>query len=534
MTFLTKIVLCATNSQLTAGIWRLGKLQSYQIFHNDEQGQQDFSHFLQQHSHVTVYLLADAIEEDFRLETLPHTTGNARRELVERKLSQSYRGTIFRAAHFINREKEKRRDDRFLFISISNTDFIQGWMQCIKAQQVPLAGVYLLPMVSEAMVRRMKLMAPHILLSERLSTGLRQTYLHNGRIRISRLAPIPAAAETHLGYFYLAETEKTRLYLISQRFITWETSLSMVLPALDESSEHICRSIEQEQGMGCSCINLVKFAQNVHLDPKLLHANPELLHMHLLAIGNVPDNLAPPSLIKHHRLNFVRQWINATTAIIVLGGLALAGVYLKEGFDQAALAEQAARDTRVQEQLYSDVAKNFPTTPIPSNDMKLAVELNQTISNYAKSPQRMMQHLSKAIEASPEIQINRLRWVFTNDISLKDDDKTSAAPLPAQPSTATARPGVVSDPASLHEVGFVNGEIKGFTGDYRAALESVNHLAERLKADSAVEQVVILQEPVNVSSYTSLQGSTAEERTAQLAAALFKLKIILKREVPPT
>jgi hypothetical protein len=531
---LTKIVLCATNSQLTAGIWRLGKLQSYQVFHNDGQGHQDFSHFLQQHSHITVYLLADAIEEDFRLETLPHTFGNARRELVERKLSQLYRSTIYRAAHFINREKEKRKDDRFLFISISNTDFLQGWMQCIEAQQAPLAGVYLLPMVSQAMVRRMKLMAPDILLSERLSTGLRQTYLHNGRIRISRLAPIPAAAENRLGYFYLTETEKTRLYLISQRFITRETSLSMVLPALDEGSEQICRGIEQEQGMECSSIDLVKFAQSVRLDSKLLYANPELLHMHLLAIGNVPDNLAPHGLIKHYRLNFVRQWINAATAIIVLAGLALTGVYLKESSDQAALAEQTAKDTRAQEQLYNDVAKNFPTTPIPSNDLKLAVELKQTITNNATSPQRMMQHLSKAIEASPEIQIDRLRWVFTNDTNLKDDDKTSAASSSTQPSAAPKQQMPVSDPTSLHEVGFVNGEINGFTGDYRAALESVNRLAERLKADSAIEQVVILQEPVNVSSYTSLQGSTAEERTAQLAAALFKLKIILKREVPPT
>ncbi|MEO8417394.1 MAG: hypothetical protein ABI475_01535 [Methylophilaceae bacterium] len=527
---LTKIVLCATNSQLTAGIWRLGKLQSYQVFQNDAQGHQDFSHFLQQHSHITVYLLADAIEEDFRLETLPHTIGNARRELVERKLSQLYRGTIYRAAHFINREKEKRKDDRFLFMSISNTDFLQDWMQCIEAQQASLVGVYLLPMVSHAMVRRMKLTAPHILLSERLNTGLRQTYLHNGRIRISRLVPIPLAAQARLDHFYLAETEKTRLYLMSQRFISRETSLSMVLPALDESSAHICQLIQQEQGIKCSQVDLAKFVRGVHLDPQLLHANPELLHMHLLAIGHVPDNLAPPKLIRHHRLNFVRQWINAATAMIVLGGMVLTGVYLKDSFDQAALAEQATADARSQEQLYSDVAKNFPATPIPSNDLKMAVELKQTITSNAKSPRHMMQHLSKAIEASPEIQINRLRWAFTNDTNIKDDDKTSAAPMSAVP----AQPGVVSDPASLHEVGFVNGEIKGFTGDYRAALESVNRLAARLRAESAVEQVVILQEPVNVSSHTSLQGSTAEERAAQLDAALFKFKIILKREVPPT
>jgi hypothetical protein len=105
--------------------------------------------------------------------------------------------------------------------------------------------------------------------------------------------------------------------------------------------------------------------------------------------------------------------------------------------------------------------------------------------------------------------------------------------VPKQAAAAYTQPGFVPDPKLLYEVGFINGEIKNFTGDYREALESVNRLSDRLKADSAVAQVIILQSPVNVSSYSSLQGSTADERTAQLPAALFKLRVTLKQEVPP-
>jgi len=77
---------------------------------------------------------------------------------------------------------------------------------------------------------------------------------------------------------------------------------------------------------------------------------------------------------------------------------------------------------------------------------------------------------------------------------------------------------------------FLNGEIRRFTGNYRAALESVNRLVERLKANEQVAQVLVLQTPVNVSSYSNLQGSTTDERTAQSTPALFKLRVILKRE----
>jgi hypothetical protein len=532
---LAKLILCATNSKLVAGLWRLGKLQSHQIFQNNEQGFADFSLFLKNHADTKLYLLADAVEEDYRLETLPHSSGNARREMVERKLGQVYRGIAYRAAHFINREQDKRKDDRFLFVALNNDDFLQNWLRIIAEQQAPLAGIYSLPMISQAIVRRMKLMAPHILLSERLSSGLRQSYLHNGRLRMSRLAPISPTAQNQLGYFYVSETEKTRLYLISQRFIGSDTPLSMVLPSLDDSDKSICRDIEQEERIKCESVDLAKFAQSIKLSPQLLRNDPELLHMQLLAMGNVPDNLAPFSLIKHHQINLVRQSINGATATIILGGLMLAGVYLKQGFDDSALAEQAKIATHEQERLYSEVAKDFPTTTIPSNDLKLAVELYQAIAKHVQHRyrNRLLQLLSKAIEPSPEIQINRLHWTLTSDSDPKDDDKAQSAAPTSQTTEATSvQANSKPDPNSLDEVIFIDGEIKNFNGNYRAALESVHHLSDHLKADEAVAQVTVLQAPVNVSSYSSLQGNTAEEQTSQQSTALFKLRVTLKPEAP--
>jgi hypothetical protein len=199
--------------------------------------------------------------------------------------------------------------------------------------------------------------------------------------------------------------------------------------------------------------------------------------------------------------------------------------------DLTADAKQAALDTQLQNHRYADVAKDFPSTPIASNDLTTAVEINNTIKQYGKAPRRMMQVLSNALEAAPEIQLDRLHWLQTNDATLKDDDKT----LANVPSDKANQPSsFVPDPTVLYEMGFINGQIKMFNGDYRAALESVNHLAELLKADSNVENVEILQAPVNVSSYTALQGSTNDEKASLQAAAMFKLRVILKREVPST
>lgn len=137
-----KLILCATNTSLTAGFWHGTMLQTYAIFNNTTEDHTQFSQFLAQYNDINIYLIADAIEEDYRLESLPHTTGSARREIIERKLTQFNRNSLYRAAHFINRATDKRKDDNFLFLALTQADFLQGWIDAIQANHAPLAGVY--------------------------------------------------------------------------------------------------------------------------------------------------------------------------------------------------------------------------------------------------------------------------------------------------------------------------------------------------------------------------------------------------------
>ncbi len=330
----------------------------------------------------------------------------------------------------------------------------------------------------------------------------------------------------------MSETEKARLYLISQRFIGRETPLKVLIPSYQENSLTLCRDIEHAHGLICNTIDLVKLARGFKLDPVLLCDNPDLLHMQLVASGTVPDNLAPGELGKHHQLKVIRQSINAASAIVLLVGLALSAVFFKHGYDNRTHTEQAALATVHQQQLYEEVAKDFPVTPVPANDLQVVADMEAAILQNASLPGRTMQVISKAVSASPEIDVNRLAWVLSNESDPKDGDISGG---PVVTNVASSKPtAFVPDPNFLYEVAFVNGEIRRFTGDYRAALESVNRLVERLKADAAVAQVVVLQAPVNVSSYSNLQGSTTDERTAQETQALFKLRVIFKREEPVT
>jgi len=520
-----KLILCANNNSLTAGLWHGTKLQNYAVFSNRDQDYTAFSEYLVQQPNTNIYLIVDAVEEDYRLESLPHTSGRARVEIIERKLNQFNRSSIFRAAHFINRSPDKRKDDNFLFVALSNADSLQGWLDAIQANQSPLVGVYLLPMMSQVIVRQMKLMAPHILLCEQLPSGFRQTYLHNGRLRMSRLVPMVDVKPNQLAYFYLVEIEKTRLYLMSQRLINSETPLQMVLPALDNSHHEIAKSISQDQGLECKTVDILAYAKNVRMDSTLVKANPELLHMQLLANGNVPDNLAPAAYSKIHNLNNTRRIVQIATAFIVAIGVLLAGFYLWQGKKQKDQLQSIAAQTAEQQHLYSEVSQDFPAAPIPSNELKVAAELVQVIRKNGQTPAQLMQILSGACETSPEITLNRIRWVRSATDDIKDEASSDSA-VANQSQTSVVNANV--DPTNLLQIGFVNADIKGFSGDYRAALNTVSQFVNKLRQNPAVDQVVILQEPVNVSSLANLQGSTTDENTAERPPAAFKLKIVLK------
>ncbi|MES2636382.1 MAG: hypothetical protein V4605_03585 [Pseudomonadota bacterium] len=524
-----KLILCANNKSLTAGIWHSTKLQSYAVFNNVDDDYTAFSEYLAQQSNIDIYLIVDAVEEDYRLESLPHTTGRARAEIIERKLNQFNRSSVFRAAHFINRSTDKRKDDNFLFVALSNADSLQGWLDVIQANQSPLVGVYLLPMISQVAVRQMKLMAPHILLCEQLPSGFRQTYLHNGRLRMSRLVPMVDIKPNQLAYFYLVEIEKTRLYLMSQRLINSETALQMVLPALDNSHHEIAKSISQDQGLECKTVDILAYAKNVRIDTTLVKTNPELLHMQLLANGNVPDNLAPAAYSKIYNLNNTRRILHITTLIIMTAGLLLTAYYVWQGKKQKDQLQAITAQTLQQQRLYNQVAQNFPAAPIPSNELKIAVELVQVIKKNSQSPAQLMQILSGACEALPEITLNRVRWVRSATDDIKDE--ASSDSTASNQSGQVAAVNTSNDPTNLLQIGFVNAEIKGFTGDYRAALNTVSQFVSKLRENPAVDQVVILQEPVNVSSLANLQGSTTDENTTERPPASFKLKLVLKSNV---
>src|SRR5262245_27931472 len=142
-----KLLVAVSAQNATAARWRGSRLTECQQFGNDAGGLAAFREYLAAVPDAPAYVMVDAVEEDYRFETLPHALGPDRAQMAARKLKQHYRNTPYMTAWRIGRDTGKRRDDRYLFSALTNPEIVTDWLEAIVARGLPVSGVYLLPLV---------------------------------------------------------------------------------------------------------------------------------------------------------------------------------------------------------------------------------------------------------------------------------------------------------------------------------------------------------------------------------------------------
>ena len=72
-----KLLVCVSALQASVAHWRGGKITQLEQFAHDERGLADFRQFLTPHTNVPVFMMVDAVEEDYRFETREARVENA-------------------------------------------------------------------------------------------------------------------------------------------------------------------------------------------------------------------------------------------------------------------------------------------------------------------------------------------------------------------------------------------------------------------------------------------------------------------------
>ena len=523
-----KLLICVSSQGAVLAYWRGGRIVECQTYAHDDDGLAGFKERIARCTDIPVYVLVDAVEEDYRFETLPHATGSDRTDMVARKLKQHYRSTPYLAAWLLGRDSDKRRDDRYLFSALTNPDLINDWLQAAAACGLPLAGIYLLPMVSSELLDRFGAKATNLLLVAQHANGLRLTFFRDRQFRLSRLTRGDSGRAENRTRYLSEEISNTRLYLHALRTMTLDEQLTVLLVDRgDELAEAAAGVARENPSLECVRLSRQELANRLGIVDSLLAGSPYVIYLHLLGLKEPPSNLAPASITTGYQRYRARRMIYAGCGAVAVGAVIWTGVNLFQAMTLRGETEDAARQTAALASQYQEVTRQFPQAPASAENLKKAVEVAQQLRENTRNPQRMMILVSRAMEASPAIVIKEFGWKYgLTEIEAEAGARASASERPTTSTTSAGKPVL------RRESALIEGEIRPFRGDYRSAIVTINGLASRLAEEPEVAEVRVVKLPLNVNPTLSLSGNTLDNpEQSGNATAEFKLLVVLKPSV---
>jgi len=517
-----KLLLCIDVNGATAARWGGGRLDECDFFGNDEEGMASFREYAAASAGIPAFIMVDAIEEDYRFETLPHATGSERAQMVERKLRQYYRGSQFSSAALVGRDSSKRRDDRFLFSALTNPEIVSPWLAAVNEAGLPVGGIYLLPTVTSGLVNLVEGSPKNLLFVAAHPAGIRLTFFREGAFRLSRLSRTDAMGGTS-DKALIEEISNTRLYLHALRAATLDEPVNVVLlDHADQFSETARAISEDNPSLQCSRLGKNEIAARLKLDAALIGDGPAVIYLHLLGSRAQAGNLASAAVTEGYRRYQWRRQLMAASVMVAAIGLAGSGFNLWQQDSIESQIQEIARRTAQVNADYQAATRQFPAAPTSADNLKKATEVVAKLKAAAVTPERFLKVVSRAIEPFPEIALSEIGWQYRTTEFETASTPSSQAPAPAP----AAAPGPAG--ALRLQSGMVAGQIRDFKGDFRQAIAAINTLADRLRKDPAVENVRIVQLPLNVSPTLAMTGNTAEN-PAQSGSAEFRLVVVLKR-----
>lgn len=523
-----KLLIAVSAEGATLAEWRGRRIAECRSFASDDEGIAAFRDALKPFHDVPVHFVVDAVEEDYRFETLPHASGRDRAEMVGRKLRQHYRNTPYTASVLVGRDSGKRKDDRFLFSALTNPDLINEWLQAVIAQDLPVAGIYLLPLVTAELVEKIGAKAPNLLFVAQHVNGLRLTFFRDRRFRLSRLSRADVARTENRVRYFTEEISNTRLYLHALRTLTLDEPLTVVLLDREDNLAEVAVGVNTENpGLECLHYGRRELADRLGISEAVLDAAPHAIYLHLLGLQPPRSNLASAAVTAGYKRHQARRAVYALSGAVAGVAMVWTAINFYGAMTLRNETEDVARRTATLAAQYQEITRHFPRAPASAENLQKAVEIAQKLTESNRSPARMMALVSRALETNPEVFIKTFGWKYgTGFIEIEG---SGGGTLPAAAATTPAPGNKAASADARRESARIEGEIRPFRGDYRGAIATIDRFARRLGDDPLVDEVRVVKLPLNVNPTLPLSGNTLDDpaETAR-AVADFQLLVLMK------
>jgi hypothetical protein len=480
-----------------------------------EAGWAAFGKYLQDAPGTPTHVVVDVVEEEYRQETIPYVRGADRQAVLSRKYARLFRGTPYTLALAQGRERQGRRDERVLLTALTKPENITPWVNELLRRQTPIVGIYSLPVLSAALLPKLKAKTPNVLIvSVQQASGLRQTFFRDGQLKLSRLAQMPRPGSVPYASYVVAELGKLRRYLNSLALITRGSPLMIYVlshGSLLSELEAYCHNSDAEQYF---LVDTQQLAKQLGIADPFDSAYSDALFAQLALTKAPREQYAQPNEARFYQLYRARIGLTLVSMLLLVGSAGWGAIQ----FIDAIGLKQQALDAEQKAQFYSErfamARRGLPQTVVEPRAIETAVMAADRLDSRKISPTPLLRIIGAELSLLPQVAVDEWRWFQSENPAQVQAEPRDNVPLPPD-----------ADAYNQYAIGVLAARLEPFDGNFRAAIAEIDALAAKLKTHEHIHAVEVLRYPIDLSSTDTMNGTAGTEAAAM--AAEFELKVVL-------
>ena len=516
-----KRLLYLTAHRLTAHSLSRGRLVVDAAFERNDSGLAAFSAYLAG-SRNLYYVVVDVVEEDYHQDTIPELSRKDRRQVLARKLAQRYRDTSLTLSLSLGYDQGERRNEKVLYASFSNTQQFQPWLAALEQSEVRLVGVYSTALLAPPLIKGAGLKSPRCLLVSVQQTGLRQSYVEDGKIRFSRIGRVNLEDAAGVAAVCAGESARLQQYLVTMRLLpAANTPIDVMVLAAGQYHAALtgaCRSTEVlnfhvvNADTQCRAAGLASFPADAPCDALFLHA---------AATDTPAQQFAQDQHRHHYQLWQIGRGLYGVGMAVLGSGLLYAGVQLFDVYNlrQHIRSDQTEFDAISTE--YARVTATFPPTPTSTENLKTTIKEYRTLQSQTASPAYLFAEISKTLASFPQVELERIDWHVGKP---PQESGAKAAASKAAAPAAEGAPAAAPAADLGYQLATVSARVVGARrSDVRSITDMASQFMAALRKVPRLE-IMNVRMPFDVTSENTLAGNIGSER-AIAEDALFSFTI---------
>jgi len=482
--------------------WSANRFRMAHAFEPDPQGYQDFESFLRTTPKHPVRLMVDIIEEGFRVESMPRAFGSDRKSLTQRLLTRHFRTTSYRHLTIQGRHKTGRRDLQVLISGLTNPELLHGWVEIINRNQVPLEGIYSLPLTGQWLLPAINSAKSRSLLITQQSPGaVRQSFYDRGRLRLSRLIPIRYEGEEGYAGFVSREVNNTLRFLDSQRLVRRNERVHVHIVSPVEYMAELQRGLFDQETIQYEIWDYRSVAKRLHIRGELPSGFADGLFAQLLCRRAWPDNhYATADMRTHYFHRQARRGLYGTSLAALLIASLIGGANLVEG----RLYESHTLEARVEavqyQRQYDELLREISSFPLQAAYVKDAVDLVRELDDsIVATPEKLISLVGDVLNRHPNVIVREMRWVSDNE---------ARASLEKQSQLRRGRRDDEFVAGDRYQIALIKGQVIDFGRSYRGAVDLFGAFVRELRSDGRFSVVEVQRTPFDIDPQAAITGSS--------------------------